>query len=126
MKLIDSLICFVDYGTTKRIATEVQYDDEDKPIFDFDGNIATIELEKEVPFFIGALLDGDAPKTNELLDFARITNLYDTARSGAMYLTASDSQAPFMDVIDGLGYNKSLCWPVGLSSEAFEDHIRNM
>ena len=60
-------------------------------------------------------------QTKELLDFARITNLFDADRSGALYLTASDSQAPFMDVIDGVGRNKSLCWPENIASEAFED-----
>ncbi len=83
--------------------------------------ILTQDVERDVPYFIGALLEGDAPQTKELLDFARITNLFDADRSGALYLTASDSQAPFMDVIDGVGRNKSLCWPENIASEAFED-----
>lgn len=74
-----------------------------------------------MPYFVGALLEGDAPKTKELLDFVRITNLFNADRSGALYLTASDSQSPFMDVIDGIGRNKSLCWPENIASEAFED-----
>ena len=56
--------------------------------------------DKDAPYFIGALLDGDEPQGGELLDFVRITNLFDTARSGALYLTASDSDSPYMDVID--------------------------
>ena len=57
---------------------------------------------KESPYFIGALLDGDEPKSGELPDFVRITSLTNTDRSGAMYLTASDSDAPYMDIIDGM------------------------
>lgn len=67
--------------------------------------------EKESSYFIGGLIEGDEPKSGELLDFVRVTNLFDPNRSGALYLTASDSQAPFMDVIDGLAYEKSLCFP---------------
>lgn len=67
--------------------------------------------EKESPYFIGALLDGDEPQSGELLDFVRLTNLFDTSRSGAMYLTASDSDAPYMDVIDGMATEHSLCFP---------------
>ncbi|AUI45578.1 hypothetical protein PL674_05455 [Phocaeicola vulgatus] len=68
--------------------------------------------DKEAPYFIGALLDGDEPQSGELLDFVRSTNLFDTTRSGALYLTASDSEAPYMDVIDGMATERSLCYPV--------------
>ena len=71
-------------------------------------------------YFIGALLEGDAPQSSELLDFARITNLFDEDRSGAMYLTASDQESPYMDVIDGIAKNFSLCWPEGV---AINDNI---
>ena len=67
---------------------------------------------KESPYFIGALLDGDEPQNGELLDFVRITNLFDDSRSGALYLTASDSAAPYMDIIDGMATERSLCYPV--------------
>lgn len=119
--IIYSLMCVLSYGTTKRFYTEAQYDSNGEPIFNTDGTILTQNIERDVPYFIGALLEGDAPKTNELLDFARITNLFDSDRSGALYLTASDEKAPFMDVIDGLGRNKSICWPENIASEAFED-----
>lgn len=119
--VIYSLMCVLSYGTTKRFSTEAQYDADGLPIFKADGKIATVDVERDVPYFIGALLEGDAPQTKELLDFARITNLFNIDRSGALYLTASDSQAPFMDVIDGIGRNKSLCWPENIASEAFED-----
>lgn len=65
----------------------------------------------ESAYFIGALIEGDEPKSGELLDFVRVTNLFDTARSGALYLTASDAEAPYMDVIDGMAIEKSLCYP---------------
>lgn len=81
----------------------------------------TISAGVEQPYFIGALLEGDPPQTNEILDFARITNLFDTDRSGALYLTASDEQAPFMDVIDGIGRNASLSWPVNVAVPMNED-----
>ena len=66
---------------------------------------------REAPYFVGALLDGDEPQNGELLDFVRITNLFDSTRSGALYLTASDSEAPYMDVIDGMATERSLCYP---------------
>ena len=59
--------------------------------------------DKEAPYFIGALLDGDAPQNGELLDFVRVTNLFDNSRSGALYLTASDDAAPT--------WTSSTAWP---------------
>ena len=78
--LIYSLMCVLDYGIDKTV----------------DSNTNDI-VEKQ--YFIGALLEGDVPKTEEILDFARITNLFDINRSGAIYLTGSDDNAPYMDVI---------------------------
>lgn len=72
----------------------------------------------ESAYFIGALLEGDEPKSGELLDFVRVTNLFDTDRSGALYLTASDSEAPYLDVIDGMAVEKSLCYPYMGGGEA--------
>lgn len=89
--MIYSLMCVLDYGKEEAL-------DENNTL-------------QERSYFIGALLEGDAPKTNEILDFARVTNLLDEERSGALYLTATDNQAPYMDVIDGIGRNASLCWP---------------
>lgn len=74
-------------------------------------------------YFIGALLDGDEPKNGELLDFARVTNLFDANRSGALYLTSSDDQAPYLDVIDGIAKESSLSYPVGISSIGYEDPL---
>ena len=65
----------------------------------------------ESAYFIGALVEGDEPKSGELLDFVRVTNLFNTDRSGALYLTASDSEAPYLDVIDGMAVEQSLCYP---------------
>lgn len=58
--------------------------------------------DKESHYFVGALLEGDEPQNGQLLDFVRVTSLLDGDRSGALYLTASDSDAPYLDVIDGL------------------------
>ncbi|MBF0577374.1 hypothetical protein [Dysgonomonas sp. GY617] len=66
---------------------------------------------KDSPYFIGALLEGDEPKTGELLDFVRVTSLVNRERTGALYMTASDSESPFLDVIDGMGMENSLCFP---------------
>lgn len=63
------------------------------------------------PYFVGALLDGDPPQSGEVLDFVRMTSLFDENRSGALYLTASDSGSPFMDIIDKMATENSLCYP---------------
>lgn len=96
--------------------------------FDGTGTIYSLMLvleigtdQQEQSYFIGALLEGDEPQQDELLDFVRVTNLFDTDRSGALYLTANDSESPFMDVIDGIGRNESLCWPSGLVTSEDED-----
>ena len=81
----------------------------------------TLADNSQQPYFVGALLEGDAPTTSQILDFARITNLFDEDRSGAMYLTASDDNAPYMDVIDGIGKNASLSWPVNKAVPMNED-----
>lgn len=47
--------------------------------------------EKHSPYFIGMLVEGNEPKNGEILDFVRVTNLFDADRSGALYLTASDT-----------------------------------
>lgn len=67
------------------------------------------------PYFIGGLIDGDTPRDGELLDFMRVTSLTDDRRSGAMYLTASDEEAPYLDVLDGMGTERSLCRPASLT-----------
>mgnify|MGYP000296923927 CR=1 FL=1 len=73
------------------------------------------EEEKEQNFFQGYLLAGDPIVSGEIMDFARITNLFDEERLGLLYFTASDSFAPYMDLIDGIGKNSSLCWPESMS-----------
>lgn len=64
-------------------------------------------------YFTGKLLDGMEPGGTgaELLDFIRVTNLADVDRMGAIYMTASEENSPFLDVIDGLGKEKSIIWP---------------
>lgn len=100
--LIYSLMCVLSYGKEETV----------------DSNTNEI-VERN--YFIGALLEGDAPQSEQILDFARITNLFDTSRSGAMYLTGSDDQAPYMDVIDGIGRNASLSWPENIASSDYSD-----
>lgn len=100
--VIYSLMCVLEYGRER-------------------SNNPETGAYEEKPYFIGALLEGDTPKQNEILDFVRITNLFNVDRSGALYLTASDDNAPFMDVIDGIGRNASLSWPESIAVEGFED-----
>lgn len=80
--------------------------------------------ELRSPYFIGALIEGDEPRSGELLDFARVTNLFNADRSGALYLTASDAEAPYLDVIDGMATENSLCFPYMGASTADETDSR--
>lgn len=112
--MIYSLMCVLETG----VDYSVLKDKDGNDVFDDNGNV----VEQKQPWFIGALLEGSAPKTDELLDFVRTTSLYDTDRSGALYLTASDDQAPFMDIIDGIGRNESLCWPEDICRSSTPDH----
>lgn len=100
--LIYSLMCVLSYGKEEVVDTNSN------------------EIVERA-YFIGALLEGDVPKSEEILDFARVTNLFDTSRSGALYLTGSDEQAPYMDVIDGIGRNSSLCWPENIATVDYAD-----
>lgn len=72
-------------------------------------------VERSCPYFVGALLEGDEPREGELLDFVRMTSLRDPRRGGALYLSAADAQAPYMDVVDGAGMERSLCCPTRLA-----------
>lgn len=63
------------------------------------------------PYFVGTLLEGDPPWDGELLDFVRLTSLSTPDRSGALYLTAGDAEAPYLDVIDGMAADRALCHP---------------
>lgn len=107
-----------DSGKTQGLQTgdivRRQYAGRDKSVYSLmvvlEAGVETIG-GKEAPYFTGALIEGDEPQNGELLDFVRVTNLFDTSRSGALYLTASDSEAPYMDVIDGMARERSLCYP---------------
>lgn len=77
--------------------------------------------QKKRDWFIGALLEGDAPQSNEVLDFVRVTNLWDANRLGAIYMTASDDESPYIDVIDGIAVEKSLCYPTSINEFDYED-----
>lgn len=72
------------------------------------------------PYFIGNLLEGDAPETDQILDFVRVTSLFNEDRLGALYLTASDEEAPYMDIIDGIGKNRSISWPSDIRNGEYE------
>ena len=76
-------------------------------------------------YFIGALLEGDIPNSQQVLDFVRTTNLFNADRSGAIYMTASDSDAPFLKVLDKLGTEKSLCLPY-LSGSSVNQPSKNI
>lgn len=121
--VIYSLMCVLDYG--------VEEINVEEAVLDSNGNYVLISqdpveyktqiVSKQQPWFIGLLLEGDAPRPGEVLDFVRITSLFDQSRSGALYLTASDDESPFLDVIDGIGRNCSLSWPENISSPDNED-----
>lgn len=102
---IYSLMCVLETG----IDLVSKTDKDGNIIVDEQGNI----VKEQSQWFIGALLEGQAtpPRQGELLDFVRVTNLFDLNRSGALYLTASDDSAPYMDVVDGIARNQSLGWP---------------
>lgn len=80
-------------------------------------------VKKERHWFIGALLEGDAPRSGELLDFVRVTNLWDANRLGSLYMTASDEQSPYIDLIDGIPVEQSLCYPSGLNNVSWSDYF---
>ena len=113
--VIYSLMCVLDFGETEIVTEEPVVTEGGKNDNTAPNSTETQQVINKQPWFVGALLEGDAPKPGEILDFVRVTNLFDTDRSGALYLTASDSEAPFMDVIDGIGRNCSLSWPESLS-----------
>lgn len=79
--------------------------------------------QKKRDWFIGALLEGDVPSTNEILDFVRVTNLWDANRLGAIYMTSSDEQSPYIDVIDGIAVEQSLCYPSSVNNVSWEDNF---
>lgn len=45
-------------------------------------------------------IGGDTPVAGD--DFVRLGNTTDTTRQGAVYLTADDSNAPYIDIVDGI------------------------
>lgn len=104
--LIYTLLCVIEVGADKVIVQENGAD-----------------TEKKRHWFIGALLEGDAPSEHELLDFVRITNLWDANRLGAIYMTGSDEQAPYIDIIDGIAVEQSLCYPSGLNNVSWKDNF---
>lgn len=84
--------------------------------------------DTESPFFIGALIEGDEPQNGELLNFVRVTNLFNEDRTGALYLTSSDSDSPYIDIIDSLSREYSVCYPTTMlwywEEEGFDNSYR--
>lgn len=121
--VIYSLMCVLEYGVDEVVVEEAVLDKNGNYILLSHDPIEyqTQQVTKQQPWFIGLLLEGDAPLPGDVLDFVRITNLFDQSRSGALYLTASDDESPFMDVIDEIGRNCSLSWPENISSTELED-----
>lgn len=50
--------------------------------------------------FTATLSSGDAPTAG--MEFVRLGNTSDTSRQGAVYLTADDTYAPYIDILDGV------------------------
>lgn len=121
--VIYSLMCVLEYGVDSIQVEEAVTDSNgDYVLLSQDPvEYKTQTVTKQQPWFIGMLLDGDAPAPGEVLDFVRITSLFDESRSGALYLTASDDESPFMDVIDGIGRNCSLTWPENVNNGNYDD-----
>lgn len=66
---------------------------------------------KTEKWFIGALLYGDEPATNQPLDFTRMTSLSNPDRMGAIYLTSVDTDAPYIDIVDRIGREGAINFP---------------
>lgn len=62
-----------------------QYTGRDRAVYSLmvvlEAGVETVG-DKEAPYFIGALLDGDEPQNGELLDFVRVTSLFDSSATG--------------------------------------------
>lgn len=50
--------------------------------------------------FTATLSSGDAPAVG--MEFVRLGNTSDTSRQGSIYLTADDTYAPYIDILDGV------------------------
>lgn len=66
---------------------------------------------KTEKWFIGSLIYGDDPLTEQPLDFTRITSLSNSDRMGALYLTSVDNDAPYLDIVDRIGIDGSINYP---------------
>lgn len=66
-----------------------------------DMTVTAINVGANPKVFTATLVGGtDAPESG--MDFVRLGNSSDTARQGGIYLTSSDSGAPFIDIVDGI------------------------
>lgn len=75
---------------------------------------ATVDLILDDQTFEFTIIDGaGTPAAGD--DLVRVGNVYDTARQGSIYLTASDSNAPYIDVLDAVNsYSFTGCTKVRL------------
>lgn len=75
----------------------------------FDGrNILSCQLKvSSIGSTYFRALDGDVigDDPSAKMEFVRIGNTTDTDRQGSLYLTASDDEAPFLDIVDGVNQN---------------------
>lgn len=66
-----------------------------------DMTVTAINVGANAKTFTATLVAGtDAPEVG--MEFVRIGNSSDTSRQGAIYLTSSDSGAPYIDIVDGI------------------------
>jgi hypothetical protein len=59
-----------------------------------------VTVKTDANTFTATLDDGDAPTVG--MEFVRIGNTTDTDRQGLVYLTADDTEAPYIDILDGV------------------------
>jgi len=104
--LIYSLMCVLEIGTGS---------------IDITNNGVT--TTKTGDYFIGALLSGSEPSNDQPMNFVRITNLWDSNRLGSIYMTASDSGSPYIDICDGVAVEQSLCYPENINNTSYIDQF---
>ena len=97
-------------GSILDVYTELQYDDEGNVISRTDKE-NTIAYEKTSTYFnpnSGEMVDNTDENYSKLTDVAadddliQIGNISDPNRQNAIYITSTDDQSPFIDVISGL------------------------
>jgi len=72
----------------------------------YQSDTVVASVKSDLKTFYVEPLSADLPAKN--FDYVRIGNSIDATRQGAIYLTSDDSEAPFMDVIDGVSAHNKL------------------